>query len=689
MDIVMNMTPVDLKQLTGTKNANAKDGTNNNKSENDFAKALYLETDKSKMDTESNGKMDDNIQLMAAMSTMVSPVMINMVPANTEFNSLSVTNTESSETQVELPNVVPVASKAELPNVVPVAFKAELPNVVPAVSKAELPNVVPVASKAELPNVVPVASKAELPNVVPVASKAELPNVVPAASKAELPNVVPVASKAELPNVVPVASKAELPNVVPVASKAELPNVVPVASKAELPNVVPAASKAELPNVVPVASKAELPNVVPVASKAELPNVVPVASKAELPNVVPVASKAELPNVVPVASKAELPNVVPVASKAELPNVVPVASKIELPNVVPVASKVELPNVVPVEELPDALQGQLTTTVGTLQNQLVAFATKIPEVAVGGNKLSDFAQFTNQMQLQPQSKLITDQMNATETSQQETDVSTKNPMMSELLVSSIPSGLNDGLGKNNAKQSDNKKVAIDQVNTEVLQNLNNVQFIDREEVKPVLVSQISVTTDALTGDKKESSEGIIPNLTTKNTDVFASLLTQQGLKIESQGITEVKQVPVQVAADPYGVSSQIVDQVRLVAGNKNTEMIIQLKPEHLGELTFKVSVEKGIVSASFHSNNSEVRSVIESSLAQLKQEFLSQGLKVDTVGVYSGLGQFFSNGQQSGGQQQPAMKMHNKKHQEDFLDALESIDATNQGKDGMGVDYRI
>lgn len=25
------------------------------------------------------------------------------------------------------------------------------------------------------------------------------------------------------------------------------------------------------------------------------------------------------------------------------------------------------------------------------------------------------------------------------------------------------------------------------------------------------------------------------------------------------------------------------------------EMIIQLKPEHLGELTFKVSVEKGIV----------------------------------------------------------------------------------------------
>ena len=51
----------------------------------------------------------------------------------------------------------------------------------------------------------------------------------------------------------------------------------------------------------------------------------------------------------------------------------------------------------------------------------------------------------------------------------------------------------------------------------------------------------------------------------------------------------------------YDIHTQIIDKAKLIKNNEDTQMIIKLKPEHLGDLTLKVIVEKGVVSASFHS----------------------------------------------------------------------------------------
>ena len=67
-------------------------------------------------------------------------------------------------------------------------------------------------------------------------------------------------------------------------------------------------------------------------------------------------------------------------------------------------------------------------------------------------------------------------------------------------------------------------------------------------------------------------------------------------------------------------------------------MVIRLKPEHLGELTLRVSVSsEGAVTASFFSDNAQVRHIVESSLVQLRQELENQGIKVDKAEVYAGL----------------------------------------------------
>ena len=108
---------------------------------------------------------------------------------------------------------------------------------------------------------------------------------------------------------------------------------------------------------------------------------------------------------------------------------------------------------------------------------------------------------------------------------------------------------------------------------------------------------------------------------------------------------------VQQVRDPYNVMQQIVDQAKLIRSGEDTEMVIQLNPKHLGELTLRVSVStNGAVNASFHTDNPTVRGLIESSMIQLKQELQAQGIKVNNVEVYSGLSQDFFAGSQAGQQ---------------------------------------
>lgn len=146
----------------------------------------------------------------------------------------------------------------------------------------------------------------------------------------------------------------------------------------------------------------------------------------------------------------------------------------------------------------------------------------------------------------------------------------------------------------------------------------------------------------------------------------------------------------------YEVPRQIVDQARLIQRGQDTEMVIHLKPEHLGDLTLRVSVgTDGAVNASFHSNNAEVRTIIENTLVQLRQELNNQGLKVDNVGVYAGLadgGLPQDQGQQQAFQQGSQQHRSTRESAAAFEDGQElaAALAAQEGNTATdGVDYRI
>lgn len=210
---------------------------------------------------------------------------------------------------------------------------------------------------------------------------------------------------------------------------------------------------------------------------------------------------------------------------------------------------------------------------------------------------------------------------------------------------------------------------------------NNLEKADENLTNNMISkTQISVHSQL---PNQESSQPLIPEFISNVVDVRTSI---SPLANQSPVATETSET-----LSKYNIPDQIIEQARLIKTNEDTQMIIKLRPEHLGELTLKVTVENGVVNATFHSDNVNVRSMLETTLFQLKQELISQGIKIDNVSVYAGLGQFLSDGQGQANREQQNTKYKNKKIDlADFVDEVEKINPVgHESKKNDGVDYRI
>ena len=148
------------------------------------------------------------------------------------------------------------------------------------------------------------------------------------------------------------------------------------------------------------------------------------------------------------------------------------------------------------------------------------------------------------------------------------------------------------------------------------------------------------------------------------------------------------------AAQPRPDLHEVVKQVMegMVSPSqqlKSSQVIVTLKPEHLGEVTVKINVDGDKVTAAFHAASTEVRGILESSMSQLKQEMSQQGWSFDSDGVFGGMQEFLGQQQQQQAEQR-LRGMTNHARPEEYDDALAfSSKGTLQVMSATAVDYRI
>ena len=237
-------------------------------------------------------------------------------------------------------------------------------------------------------------------------------------------------------------------------------------------------------------------------------------------------------------------------------------------------------------------------------------------------------------------------------------------------------------------------------------NSNQQSGLSQQGNNPKLAVETNETSEIISKLAKEetaSDKAVQPN-EQQATATGKSELTPFGQLLRENIVnakTSVTETAAPAPKDDFNITQQIIDQAKLIKRAENTEMVIKLNPEHLGELTLKVAVtSNGSVSASFHSDNVQVRTIIENSLVQLRSDLNQQGLKVDQVEVYAGLadGQL-PQGEGQGAWQHQQGQQHNSNGKvllngqeyaaeaEEIVDTAGVEDSRADKKDS--VDYRI
>ena len=235
----------------------------------------------------------------------------------------------------------------------------------------------------------------------------------------------------------------------------------------------------------------------------------------------------------------------------------------------------------------------------------------------------------------------------------------------------------------------------------------NVQVEDGQQIAPTVPTQ-QTSQNFEQNNQQSNAQNFSQNLAQATSPELQQTISQTAEGGEnfaanfaqanniSQPVEQVAQVQSpEVTAnvrEDFNVPTQIVEQARLIRTAQNTEMVINLKPEHLGELTLRISVNhSGALTANFYTDNAQVRAIIDNSLVQLRQELNNAGIKVENVEVFAGLSDGgLSNGQGQTAWQQNQQQRNNRKI--DFSAFEDEVDATqpvNDSETSDGVDYKV
>jgi len=96
--------------------------------------------------------------------------------------------------------------------------------------------------------------------------------------------------------------------------------------------------------------------------------------------------------------------------------------------------------------------------------------------------------------------------------------------------------------------------------------------------------------------------------------------------------------------DTQSVIGQLTETMKVEIKGNTSEMKLQLKPEHLGDVSLKIVTQNGVVTAQFVAESQRIKEIIEAGFSQLRDALQQQGIQLSQLSVTVGDGQ---NEQQS------------------------------------------
>lgn len=233
----------------------------------------------------------------------------------------------------------------------------------------------------------------------------------------------------------------------------------------------------------------------------------------------------------------------------------------------------------------------------------------------------------------------------------------------------------DTAKQDNVKESDAKN-ADDNIN----QTVDNQESLSEVLAKKITTESDGKAKNNMSGSNEANNKvtyaDVADNMISNITDTFADIITEE--------ISTVKEADI---------VNQVIDSVKLMASRELTSMEVMLNPEHLGSVHITVTARNGIVSAQIAAQNEQVKTALENQMVTLREQFESQGLKVDAVEITVMAHSFEAGqnfGQSESERKQGESKVHRKLDLSSFDDELEEdLESTAPAPkaEGSSVEY--
>jgi flagellar hook-length control protein FliK len=147
--------------------------------------------------------------------------------------------------------------------------------------------------------------------------------------------------------------------------------------------------------------------------------------------------------------------------------------------------------------------------------------------------------------------------------------------------------------------------------------------VDYEAMEVLTTTAVTAeNTASVNAEPQQSIEPII---------AFAQA-TEQPIESFARPATVEAPLP-QAPVNSQNVMEQIVSHMRFEVRGDMAEIRIQLKPEHLGEVSLRIATQNGIVVAQFVAESQRVKEIIESNFSQLRDALEQQGINISEIEV--------------------------------------------------------
>lgn len=245
-------------------------------------------------------------------------------------------------------------------------------------------------------------------------------------------------------------------------------------------------------------------------------------------------------------------------------------------------------------------------------------------------------------------------------------------------------------------------------------NLNNSEVAPAEEAMATTVDSVS-DEEAVNEQKTLSNETTLSQdikvevqnySTDSDADTSGSKQQSQDTSVEQANLNTILNNVTKVSTvESFGdelvqiqqvrdIVNQVVEQIKVVIKPEQTSMEMNLNPESLGKVNLVVAQKDGLLTAQFTVQSEIAKEALESQMQTLKENFTTQGLKVEVVEVLVSNSPFSQDNMSEGSKEQQKSSSKRKNINLADLDMIEEditeeealkINIMNQN--GNSVDY--